>query len=276
MAKKIGRIVLVTFLSLFLIYTMILRVYYTRLLAGSEEYVPGIEQYGDLDEAWRNLISGCYYINLDRAVDRRAYMEEEMAKVNIQCVRFPAIDGRTLPNPCVQGKISSGAIGCKLSHLALLKKVARRGWTLILEDDIKFPVGRNFKKEVLEAIDVVPSDAEFIMLGTSPRSMTLRFGLFQFRPHAKNMWKTTSNLTCLHAYLVRHSAARRWVKTIEDYFCAVPVDMHAKSIDVTYLYHRASTLGDFWRLLAFQDLSYVIQNKERFGYGDSLISADRF
>ena len=70
-------------------------------------------------------ISGAFYINLDRRLDRRKEIEAELGNLGVPYERFPAI--KTIP----------GCIGCALSHLAVLKEARSRGYknVLIFEDD---------------------------------------------------------------------------------------------------------------------------------------------
>ena len=54
-------------------------------------------------------IKNIFYINLDTRPDRKTRFELEMKKLGLEATRFNAI------------KHKSGAVGCSMSHLALLK-----------------------------------------------------------------------------------------------------------------------------------------------------------
>ena len=73
-------------------------------------------------------IKNIFYINLESRPDRNARFLMEMKKLGLSAVRFNAI------------KHNYGAVGCSLSHLALLKyaKLHNLDHILILEDDITF------------------------------------------------------------------------------------------------------------------------------------------
>jgi len=73
-------------------------------------------------------IKNIFYINLESRPDRQAKFEIEMKKLGWNAVRFNAI------------KQKSGALGCSMSHLTLLKyaKSNNLDHILILEDDITF------------------------------------------------------------------------------------------------------------------------------------------
>lgn len=80
-----------------------------------------------------------FYINLDRCPDRRAEMEEELARCNLaqRYKRFAAADGNTLN---VQNSpLNKGEIGCFTSHYLILKENLGRGEHLhVVEDDTLF------------------------------------------------------------------------------------------------------------------------------------------
>ena len=75
-----------------------------------------------------NDIQNIFYINLDRRIDRKIHIENQLKLLNWTATRFPAILN------------SFGALGCSLSHLALLKYARRNklDHILILEDDVSF------------------------------------------------------------------------------------------------------------------------------------------
>ena len=75
-------------------------------------------------------IKNIFYINLDSRPDRKSHFETEIKKLDLSVVpnRFNAI------------KHACGAVGCSMSHLALLKyaKHHKLDHILIMEDDIMF------------------------------------------------------------------------------------------------------------------------------------------
>ncbi len=75
-----------------------------------------------------NDIQNIFYINLDRRVDRKIHIETQLNLLNWKASRFPGI------------LHSFGALGCSLSHLALLKYAKNKNLDhiLILEDDVSF------------------------------------------------------------------------------------------------------------------------------------------
>jgi hypothetical protein len=73
-------------------------------------------------------IKNIFYINLDRRIDRKNHIENQLKLLNWSASRFPAILN------------SFGALGCSLSHQALLKYAKNNNLDhiLILEDDVTF------------------------------------------------------------------------------------------------------------------------------------------
>lgn len=75
-----------------------------------------------------NDITNIFYINLDRRIDRRQHIENQLKLLNWKATRFSAILHQI------------GELGCSLSHLALLKYARNKNLDhiLILEDDVTF------------------------------------------------------------------------------------------------------------------------------------------
>ncbi len=76
-------------------------------------------------------IKHTYYINLDTRTDRREHVEHQLEIIGIQApIRFNAIRPKT----------GNGAIGCTMSHIALLQHAIKHEFDhiLIVEDDITF------------------------------------------------------------------------------------------------------------------------------------------
>ena len=73
-------------------------------------------------------ITNIFYINLESRPDRKSHFQNEMKKIGWNATRFNAI------------KHTSGALGCSMSHLSLLKYARDKQMEhiLIMEDDICF------------------------------------------------------------------------------------------------------------------------------------------
>ena len=92
-----------------------------------------------------------FLINLDRATKRLSEMENRLSNIGIDYIRISAIDGKNykysekeycekLYKRCCGRKISSGEIGCYLSHYKTIEYFIKSGkkYALILEDDAVF------------------------------------------------------------------------------------------------------------------------------------------
>ena len=86
-------------------------------------------------------IRHAFYINLEHRTDRKEHVEQQLTSVGITTVqRFNAI------------RMENGAVGCSMSHLAILKKALAEGYdhVLIVEDDIQFLNPALFTKQFSE------------------------------------------------------------------------------------------------------------------------------
>jgi GR25 family glycosyltransferase involved in LPS biosynthesis len=85
-------------------------------------------------------IKNVFYINLEHRIDRNEHVQQQLDTIGLGSVqtRFNAI------------KMSNGAVGCSMSHLALLKKAVkdRLDHILIVEDDIQFLNPELFKTQL--------------------------------------------------------------------------------------------------------------------------------
>lgn len=110
---------------------------------------------------WPEL--GVWLINLDRSTERRAAMEQRLARIGIKYVRFPAIDGQSewdqllsdVDMPTFRRNVGRdvlpGEIGCFASHLAVWQALidGPHEVALVLEDDV------NFNSDFLSALDLL-------------------------------------------------------------------------------------------------------------------------
>lgn len=94
----------------------------------------------------------CFFINLERRGDRREQFEKEASRMGIEVERFQAI-AHQVP-----------AIGCLMSHLAVMKLARERNYerVCIFEDDFEFVVS---KEEFNTTLAAIPEDFDVVMLG---------------------------------------------------------------------------------------------------------------
>jgi GR25 family glycosyltransferase involved in LPS biosynthesis len=123
-----------------------------------------------------NSIDVIYWINLDRATDRKKYMDDLLGdsifKI-IPNIRISAVDGK-IPDEIYkkiikynkQPEITDSEYGCLLSHLNTISTFAKSNYTnaIIFEDDISLDFKPYWKKGLGEVISGAPPDWDIIML----------------------------------------------------------------------------------------------------------------
>lgn len=103
------------------------------------------------------------YINLDSRPDRRAQVERALRSLRLAgdgaVERFPAV-----AHPC-------GAIGCSLSHLAVLRRAESENWACvcILEDDFEPTVDADTWHARVAALFARIPDFDVAMLASNPQ-----------------------------------------------------------------------------------------------------------
>ena len=117
-----------------------------------------------------------YWINLDRAVDRKNYMDnllsDSIFKI-IPNIRISAVDGK-MPDEMYkkiikynkQPEITDSEYGCLLSHLNTINTFSKSSYNnaIIFEDDISLDFKPYWKKNLGEVINGAPPDWDIIML----------------------------------------------------------------------------------------------------------------
>jgi glycosyl transferase family 25 len=102
-----------------------------------------------------NLIDKVIYINLDKDVEKRNLIENQLKYFNLNFERFPGVN---VPE--------AGFIGCARAHLEVLKLARERKYknVLIVEDDLVFIVSKaEFENSISKLFNDVP-DFDVCML----------------------------------------------------------------------------------------------------------------
>jgi len=120
------------------------------------------------------MIEKIYCINLNERPDRWQRVQEEIKKMDFNVERFQAIIETT------------GFMGCKRSHLEVLKLCWSYKCFMILEDDVFFMPGakENLKKAILQ----LPYNWDMLYLGVNPQKRLKKFSENLYI--AKNSWTT--------------------------------------------------------------------------------------
>ncbi len=128
-----------------------------------------------------------YYINLDHRPDRANEFLDAFPESLGNPVRFPATDGNKAKRP-PWWIHTAGALGCFLSHQALIEQCLADGVesVLVLEDDA-MPEGE-FERRYNEFMDSLPDDWRWLYLGGyhkfADKHPPQQVNQFVWRPHA--------------------------------------------------------------------------------------------
>lgn len=143
-----------------------------------------------------------YIINLDERHDRYEKIMAELKRIGItDYVRFPAVKPDVNDYVHLNYKFASpdqnyirGSLGCKLSHLAVLRHARKNGYKyiLIFEDDVEFT-----------ANDIEALDSALEYIGDDFTLLYLSANLYGAKctPVTKSFARI-SNALCAHSYVV--------------------------------------------------------------------------
>ena len=108
------------------------------------------------------LFHSVYYINLDRAPERKEHMEKTFQK-HFGCLkRITAVDGNTLNDT----NITKYELACVMSHIKAITQAYNDGLdsVLIMEDDMRIDYLDKWEKSIRKIISLAPHDAECLQL----------------------------------------------------------------------------------------------------------------
>lgn len=238
-----------------------------------------------------------YVINLDKRTDRWDTLLQNEPTLKDVVTRISAVDGRLLPmtqklydmfqHNTFQWKKS--VIGCWLSHLSVWTKIAmscKEGFTLVLEDDVRF-INKNWHHIIATA----PKDAELLYLGgvLPPNRAVLPFVLepinMEWAKIKPNTYFTSDPLPvfhfCAYSYLLSPAGARKLIQTLTnsvekacmpcDHFLGHPLVNLVKYTAYPFLAecfqdsdptYKGAEFNDFMKSAAYD--SDIANNIERF------------
>ena len=119
-----------------------------------------------------------FVINLDRSLDRLAFMREQAARAGFEFERVAAVDGLRVPVELrsyfahiLKNKppiIDDGAVGCYASHLRVYQRIVESGSPagLVMEDDVEVP--GNIADVLRDLLDKLPRGWDFVHLAHLP------------------------------------------------------------------------------------------------------------
>jgi GR25 family glycosyltransferase involved in LPS biosynthesis len=158
-----------------------------------------------------------YWINLDRATERRSHMKKVLSDRRLDAIpkiRFSAFDSKKIDLNdyfnmkkdilSVNFRVTKNEYACLLSHLETIRAFADSDYStaLILEDDIIFHKKTNTIQHV---IDNAPKDWDIIRLSSATTPLNKKYRSFTVKCnqlHCTADWGTQS-------YLIHKKAAKR-------------------------------------------------------------------
>ncbi len=159
-----------------------------------------------------------YWINLDRAKERKIYMEQILKDdifKNIKKERITAVDAKEIKNvynmfDIKEKKIKDAEYACLLSHLETINTFSKTNYenALIFEDDISLEYKKYWTKTIQEVINNAPKDWEIlklIFLKHNPQKKL--YNLWKHKPKGDN------DFGCI-SYLINNKAAKKLINDI--------------------------------------------------------------
>ena len=166
-----------------------------------------------------DVIDKIYIINLDERRDRYDALVKEFKRVGItDYIRFPAVRPSLDDYDTTRNKYASqdpnyirGSLGCKLSHLAILKHARNNGYKyiLIFEDDVEFTESNT--GALSRALKILVPAGEFTLLYLSAnlyRAKLTRVG-------GVSGVSKISNALCAHSYVVNCKEINYLIRGLE-------------------------------------------------------------
>jgi GR25 family glycosyltransferase involved in LPS biosynthesis len=174
------------------------------------------------------------YINLDRAVERRAAMEKQLAEIGLPypVERFTAIDGRLQPG-CPDGLLP-GQYGCWLSHLRALERSLRSERHLcVMEDDALISTALAILPDMVQSLDSGSSgEWDILYLDATLVELEDMYRMFEWVQQARpkslaHLRRIPAEFTVYgtHSYIVNSSRKKYVHDFLRSYLDAgVPID----------------------------------------------------
>jgi GR25 family glycosyltransferase involved in LPS biosynthesis len=163
-----------------------------------------------------------YWINLDRATERRNNMEKILEYPvfgNIEKIRYPAIDGslenfqdiimKTIYPRNYRCNFTNQEYACLFSHLNVIKKFSNSNYevALIIEDDITLEYKKYWKQNVRQIMENAPKDWEIIQLGYT-------IGIYNKIPEELYILNVDRKFYGTGAYIIKKSSAKNFIQNL--------------------------------------------------------------
>ena len=153
-----------------------------------------------------------YWINLDRATERKKNMENILKKFPVKNERISAVDGKKISlkelltyfikKENIENSINRYEYGCLLSHLNTINKFSKTDYkyALILEDDISLEYVKYWDRKISNIIKDVPDNWDIIMLN------------YMCSDIIKQKYQLNNiNIASTQAYIINNSTAKKFI-----------------------------------------------------------------
>ena len=214
-----------------------------------------------------------WVLNLERSVERRRFMKEQLDRLGFHYEFVAAVDGRSLSRDhlglyskaealrCKHRELGRGEVGCAISHASMWQRLVETNHdaVLILEDDVL--VGEMLVR-ILSLIDVFPDDWDVVNFKTDVAQAP--FGKPFFDIYKFCRFVSPPNRTC--AYLLSLAGARKLLRgvfpirrPVDDYIgncCLHEVTAYGIDPQVVALHGEES---DIW----LQDDYYALERSRK-------------
>lgn len=156
------------------------------------------------------------FINLDRNADRRAFVERELSRANLKAERWPAVDGRQIPDWAAPyfppSHLTPGEVGCYASHLSIMRRIVAEGldYCLVLEDDVA--VDPDAALIVEETLSKLPEGWDLVHMACNARSHPYAFRPLSPLSNKRQLVRYSRVPTSTAALLFSQSGARKFLR----------------------------------------------------------------
>lgn len=162
-----------------------------------------------------NYFDCIYCINLPHRTDRlQTFKKNNFAILgtNNICI-YPAVNGKDVKEP--DWPYSLGALGCRLSHLAIYRDALTKKYSkiLVLEDDAV--LNKNLKKKLTCLLDFVKDDWDMIYLGGTHylEPSRIKNGIIKLNGTLA-LHAAAINCRCLKKLIHKIETDKRWVDSV--------------------------------------------------------------
>jgi len=153
------------------------------------------------------------WINLDRSIDRKNYMETETTKYQLQNTRISGCDGKQYETFCITNDTitdeRASEYGCLCSHFKAIEYFVYNmtdEYCLIAEDDLSFEYVQYWQKGFWEYIAATPKEFEVLQMCISGNISKLNLSL-TITVRKPNEWGTV-------VYLLKRNSAIKLLASV--------------------------------------------------------------